>query len=381
MKKYPNWNITLIESEPKLGGHANTIEIDVDGIKNTDDIGFMVFNRKTYPNFIEVIDSIKKDLFKSDMSFSASSNDKTWSSNKPINLKDPIYSLKILYEILKFNKYSTKELLPNETLGSFVNRHKFSKLFLDSYLFPMSCAIWSCDSDTIMNFSAKSFFSFTKNHGLTSVINQPQWLSFKEGSIDYVNYIASIFLKNGNQIFLNSKVDEIIKIDEKYQVKTKNEEFVFDKLILATHTDTSAKLIEKLEDDRKVYLNQIKYTNAKVTVHSDESFMPKDKSLWCSWNTLSFDKELLCTYWINNLQHIKGSKNIFVSLNCNVKDFYYEINLQHPLLDNNALLVRKEIDKINRESNNNLYFIGAWQGHGFHEDGWTSGKVLVNEIL
>ena len=105
MKKYPNWNITLIESEPKLGGHANTIEIDVDGIKNTVDIGFMVFNRKTYPNFIEVIDSIKKDLFKSDMSFSASSNDKTWASNKPINLKDPIYSLKILYEILKFNKF------------------------------------------------------------------------------------------------------------------------------------------------------------------------------------------------------------------------------------------------------------------------------------
>ena len=341
----------------------------------------MVFNRKTYPNFIELTDLIKTDLFKSDMSFSATKDSKTWSSNKPVDYRNIFFNLKVLYEILKWNKYSNKELLPNETLGSFIERHKFSKLFLDSYLLPMSCAIWSCDSDTIMNFSAESFFSFTKNHGLTSVIGHPQWLSFKNGSVDYVKYITSLFLKNGNEIFLNSKVNDIMKLDEKYHVITNNHEFLFDKLILATHTDTSAKLIENLNDERKFYLEQIKYANAKVTLHSDESFMPEHKSLWCSWNTMSFDKNLSCTYWINSLQHIDGEKNIFVSLNCDVKNYYYETQLQHPLLDNNALLVRKEIDKLNRENNKNLYFIGAWQGHGFHEDGWVSGKVLVNEIL
>jgi len=375
MKKFPNYKISLFESEEKLGGHASTISVLNDNV----DIGFMVFNRKTYPNFINFIDEIKFDLHKSNMSFSATNENKTWSSEKPINLKMPIYTTKIAYEIIKWNRCAEKQTYENETLGDFLNRHKFSDDFLKNYLLPMSCAIWSCDSETILNFSAFSFLSFIKNHGLTTIMNHPQWLSFIGGSKFYVKYIENLLVKNNHNVYTGTPVKSIVENNDKSYLI--NNELNFDIVILATHTDVSAKIIENLNDQRCELLKKIRYSTAKVSVHSDESLMPSDKSLWCSWNTFSFSDELKCTYWINNLQKIISGKNIFVSLNCDTKNPYYETFLSHPLLDSNALEARELINKITIENNKNLYFIGAWQGHGFHEDGWTSGKILVDEIL
>lgn len=378
MKKYPNWNITLIESESKLGGHANTIKVNIDGVENKTDIGFMVFNRKTYPNFIEFTDKINADLFKSNMSFSATNNNKTWSSNKPFHLKNIVHNSKIFLEILKWNKCANRPSLENETLGSFIERNRFSKDFLENYLLPMSCAIWSCDSNTILNFSASSFLSFINNHGLSTLTNHPEWLSFIGGSKNYVNYIENLLITNGNQILLNTPVRTVKKDKDVYII---NDDIKFNKLIFATHTDISSELIKELNDPRAEYLKKIKYSPSKISVHSDESFMPIDKKLWCSWNTMSFEKNLICTYWINNLQYVKSNKNIFVSLNCDVKNSYFETNLSHPLLNSDALDARKKINELTLLNHNDVYFIGAWQGYGFHEDGWTSGKVLVNEIL
>ncbi|MDA9631463.1 FAD-dependent oxidoreductase, partial [Candidatus Pelagibacter sp.] len=45
--------VDLFEKENQFGGHANTLRVKYDSNKEVNvDIGFMVFNQKTYPNLI-----------------------------------------------------------------------------------------------------------------------------------------------------------------------------------------------------------------------------------------------------------------------------------------------------------------------------------------
>ena len=65
--------VDLFEKENQFGGHANTIKVAYDHSKEIAvDIGFMVFNKNTYPNLINFFSENKIEIEKSDMSFSVS---------------------------------------------------------------------------------------------------------------------------------------------------------------------------------------------------------------------------------------------------------------------------------------------------------------------
>ena len=45
------FDLTLFEKEPRVGGHSNTIDIELEEGKVSVDTGFIVFNNKNYPLF------------------------------------------------------------------------------------------------------------------------------------------------------------------------------------------------------------------------------------------------------------------------------------------------------------------------------------------
>ena len=64
--------VDLFEKEDHFGGHSHTIDLNFDTKKVSVDIGFIVFNYKTYPNLINFFKENKIEIEKSDMSFSVS---------------------------------------------------------------------------------------------------------------------------------------------------------------------------------------------------------------------------------------------------------------------------------------------------------------------
>ena len=65
--------VDLFEKEDQFGGHANTLKVQYDLNKEINvDIGFMVFNKNTYPNLINFFLENNIKIEKSDMSFSVS---------------------------------------------------------------------------------------------------------------------------------------------------------------------------------------------------------------------------------------------------------------------------------------------------------------------
>ena len=150
------------------------------------------------------------------------------------------------------------------------------------------------------------------------------------------------------------------------------------------HTDQSSKIIKNLDKNLSELLNKFRYQNNLAYLHFDQSLMPKNKLIWSSWNySTNSQKQISCiTYWMNRLQNLDIDKNIFVTLNPIqipkenkiIKIFKYE----HPIYDKNSLLVQKQIKLY--QGKNNIFFAGAWNGFGFHEDGVKSALNIANKL-
>ena len=46
-----DYDVHLFEQANRLGGHANTVDVDLDGEQYAVDTGFIVFNDRNYPHF------------------------------------------------------------------------------------------------------------------------------------------------------------------------------------------------------------------------------------------------------------------------------------------------------------------------------------------
>ncbi len=123
--------VDLFEKENHFGGHANTIKVAYKPNKEIlIDIGFMVFNKQTYPNLINFFSENKIEIEKSDMSFSVTVENSDLEycgkglggifSNKK-NLFNPKF-LKMFFEILSFYKNCEKieiKKISSITLGEY----------------------------------------------------------------------------------------------------------------------------------------------------------------------------------------------------------------------------------------------------------------------
>src|SRR5579872_6679082 len=65
-------DVTVYERADRVGGHSNTILASVGGRSIPVDTGFIVFNRKTYPNLTALFELLRVPTQVSEMSFGVS---------------------------------------------------------------------------------------------------------------------------------------------------------------------------------------------------------------------------------------------------------------------------------------------------------------------
>ncbi|GFP85279.1 probable fatty acid methyltransferase [Phtheirospermum japonicum] len=322
--------VVLYEKDDRLGGHANTVTVNGTQL----DIGFQVFNRITYPNMMELFESLGVDMEPSDMSFSVSLADGKgceWGTRNGFSSlfaqKKNIFSLqfwKMIREINKFNedgKNYTEELDKNqdldrnETLGHFVRSRGYSDLFEKAFLIPTCASIWSCPAE-IMSLSAYSVLSFLNNHHALQVFNRPQWLIPKHRSQGYVSKVKKELEQKGCQIRTNSEVYSVLTNDEGCTITCKNgSEEVYDACIIAAHAPDALKMLgNQVTLDESRILGAFSYAYSDIYVHHDTNLMPKNRAAWSAWNFLGTkDDKVYITYWLNAVQNIKEKGLPFLS--------------------------------------------------------------------
>ncbi|MEO0401916.1 MAG: FAD-dependent oxidoreductase [Pseudomonadota bacterium] len=388
--------VTLIEAEPRLGGHARTIMAGKRGDQPVD-TGFLVFNYANYPHMAELFGALDVPVVKSNMSFGASidggrleyglaSLDALFAQRS--NLVNPRF-LGMVRDVMRFNKHALR--VANEdktrTTAQFLDALGTGDWFRDYYLLPLSGAIWSTPTEKIMDFPAHAMIQFFENHALLNATGQHQWYTVDGGSIEYVRRLEAAMLGNGVDIRLGTAVQSVRRTPMGAEVKMWGADWEgFDEVIFATHSDDSLSLLADPSDAESAALGAVKYQPNDIVLHCDESIMPKRRQTWSSW-VYTEDKgaqtdRIDLTYWINSLQPVPMDDPHFVTLNTKriIRDelIYDQTVLRHPVYDLAALAAQDTVRAMN--GRNNTWFCGAWMRHGFHEDGLSSAVDVVRAL-
>ena len=388
--------VDLFEKENQFGGHTNTVKVIYNNKKEIAvDIGFMVFNQKTYPNLINFFSENKIEIEKSDMSFSVSVSGSDIEycgksiqgifSNKK-NLFNPKF-IKMFFEIISFYKNCEKidiEKNNSKTLGEYLKEIKISDYFINYHIIPMVSAIWSMPPYEASQMPLIFFLNFFKNHGLFKLKDRPQWYTVANRSKTYVNKVIN---QISGENFKNYNINKIVRSDlgAKVFYGEDNEFFDYDKVVIATHADEALKIIENPTADEVLILKNFKYRENVAIIHFDETIMPINKKAWCSWNssmsTNNIEKTTV-TYWLNQLQNLKIDKDIFLTINpfreIPSDKTFKKLIYTHPYYDVEALSNQNKLYKI--QNKKNTLFCGSYFGYGFHEDGIKSSIEMLKTL-
>ena len=389
-------DVTLFEADSQLGGHSNTVDVDLGDWSGPVDTGFIVFNHVNYPNLVRLFDELGVKTKLSDMHFSVSIADgkREFTGRNLLagagNWMRPRH-WKMVRQAIRFvdvgNKIYGDRVDPTLTVGDFLDAHDLNSPFAEDFLLPSSAAIWSSSTEGFRDFPLASFLRFFKNHGLMQNGLTVQWYTVDGGSREYVNRIVQAL--GPGRVRPGSPVVEVERGPHSVRLKTaEGFEDLFDDVILACHSDQALKILgsEATEAERCV-LGNLKYQKNHAVLHTDASLMPRDRSLWGAWNYLSRDygntgSPVAVTYHMNDLQGLDSPRPVFVTLNpyqepaANrvIERFAYD----HPLFDQAALDAQSQLAAL--QGINRTWFAGAYAGYGFHEDGCQAGLSVASAL-
>ncbi|XVF28546.1 hypothetical protein REPUB_Repub15cG0039000 [Reevesia pubescens] len=140
-------------------------------------------------------------------------------------------------------------------------------------------------------------------------------------------------------------------------------------------------------------LGAFQYVYSDIFLHRDKNLMPKNPAAWSAWNFLgSTEKKVCLTYWLDvlqvgclqcmNLQNLgETSLPFLVTLNPDYtpQNTFLKWRTGHPVPSVAATKASFELDQI--QGKRGIWFCGAYQGYGFHEDGLKAGMVVANGVL
>jgi uncharacterized protein len=386
-------DITVFEAASHIGGHTHTHDIELFGKSYAVDTGFIVFNNRTYPNFIAMLEAAKVAWQPSNMSFSVHCeksgleyNGTSFNSlfaQRRNFFKPSFYSM--IRDILRFNKTSLELLNDgNEiSLGHYLAQQDFSSTFIHHYIVPMGAAIWSTDAAQMMQFPARFFVRFFHHHGFLTVNDRPQWLTVAGGSARYVEALTKPFK---HKIKLNTPIASVRRLKNSVKVKPqRGDEQSFDYVFFACHSNQALGMLNDANMQEREILSAIPYQENTVFLHHDASVLPNKKRAWAAWNYHLPAKELnkvAVTYYMNILQNLQSPEPILVTLNhtdlINPAKVIKRLTYTHPVytLAGAAAQARHaQISGVNRTG-----YAGAYWRNGFHEDGVVSALEALKHF-
>lgn len=378
---HKQFDITLFEKNDYLGGHTHTVDVNTEHGDYAVDTAFIVFNPKTYPNFIKLLEQLNVAIQTSNMSFSFSSEQHglEYSGdglNQLFAQRKNIYNLKflrLLKDIYSFNRSAKAFLMSpkDELLEDFVSKKRYGNWFTPCYLIPLAAAIWSSPPQDIGQIPAQFILDFYHNHGLLDLFKRPQWYVIKGGSREYIRALTKPFADN---ILLNTPVNHVIRHDDRVVIETTQDQYTFDGVVMACHSDQALQLLANPSDDEQRILSAIPFFDNNVILHTDHRVLPNSQRAWASWNyRQNHDQKPSLTYYMNKLQSIEAPVSFCVSVNeediaeDKIIDTYH---YQHPMYSKESVAAKAQHGLINNTQR--TFYCGAYWGNGFHEDGVVS---------
>ncbi|MEM7338177.1 MAG: FAD-dependent oxidoreductase [Actinomycetota bacterium] len=393
----PEHDTVLFEADERLGGHANTIEVDDPAAGPLGvDTGFIVHNDRNYPNLCRLFDELDIAVIDTEMSFAVTDRPSgfTYRATNPNTLfadRSNLTSVRMwrmVYDIFRFYRRANRYLSEgrdDQTLAEFVADGSYGDEFVDLHLIPMGAAVWSADPRTFDQFPASALFRFLANHGLLSVGDRPQWRTVAGGSRRYVRAVAERFrgdVRTGTPV--HRVTTDSNGVEVRFGSGGEQSEH-FDRVVLCCHSDDALRMLADATDTERAVLGAIGYRTNTATLHTDVALLSPQRRAWAAWNYDRLgpdDADPAVTYDLTTLQRLPGEHRYLVTLNSDARidpaSILHQVTYRHPEFNRAATDAQARFDEI--DGTRGVHYAGAYWGYGFHEDGMVAGLRACERI-
>jgi predicted NAD/FAD-binding protein len=381
----PRHEVVLFEASGRAGGHVHTVDVQEPEGPLAVDTGFIVFNDRTYPNFIKLLGRLGVASQESDMSFSVRSDRRDLEYGggslsalfaQRRNLLSPRF-LRMVLDVLRFYREAPalKDEGPEVELLAWLGERGYSEAFVEDHLLPMVGAVWSSNREGARGFPARFLARFLDNHGLLQLRHRPAWRTIRGGSRTYVEAILDGFR---GELRLACPVAGVRREEGAVLLRPAGAAPErFDHAILACHADQALRMLDDPSPPERELLGAFPYRDNEVVLHGDERVMPRRRRAWSSWN-YHLDDEARAgasvTYWMNGLQRLATSRPYFVTLNrpeaLAPEKVVQRLEYQHPVFTPAGVGAQARHGEL--LGHRRTSYCGAYWRNGFHEDGVVS---------
>ncbi len=385
--------VHVFERDSRVGGHTNTVMVDSPSGPVPIDTGFIVHNERTYPRFCRLMAALGVETQPSDMSFAVTTPGAAFEySSRGLrgffaqrrNLFSPRH-YHLLREIVRFNREAPDVLSDPAgdamTLGEFLDRGRYARVFVDRYLVPMAGAIWSMAPDVMREFPVLTLVRFMHHHGMLGLTTHPAWKVIRGGSQAYLAPLTAPFR---DRIRTGVTITSVDRADDGVTVRFSDRpEEQFDEVVFGCHGDQILPLLAHPTAAERDILGHFRTSRNETCLHTDASLLPGRPAARASWNYRLGDAgRVTVTYHMNRLQSLTTREDYCVTLNADdtidpgrvLRRMVYE----HPLYTRDAIRAQERWSEISGK--HRTHFCGAYWFYGFHEDGVRSGMRVAEAL-
>jgi len=400
--------VELFEAEARAGGHANTVIIaGPNGVPTPLDVGFIVYNERTYPGFTRLLSELGVTTRSSDMSFSVRFEEDGYEFSSRgargyFAQRRNLLSVRhwwLLAEVVRFQRDARRALrhgdLQDTSFAEYLRHRKFSRTFRERLILPLLASTWSNAPAHILDFPAHYLFTFLETHGVLAPNSIPEWRWIEGGARTYVDRIVAA-LPDG-AVHLGTPVLRVSRSEGGACVAFADpqagvEEREFDAVVIACHSDQALRILADADPGEAAALAGLRYEPTHVVLHTDGRLLPRRAHAQAAWNYHAAThadvgaNRLTMTYDLNRLQGMGAAAvdgpQFCVSTNAadlvDPSAVLAEFEYAHPVYSRETLAAQARLREIN--GRRHVYFAGAYMGYGFHEDGLQSGVDVARRL-
>ena len=300
-------DVTLYEKTGRVGGHAHTIEVDLDGNTVKVESGFEFFSDAMFPTFVQLLNVLGLELRRYPLTATIYTTDHRqntllppyregkiiWSGFRPT----PLSHLVRLQRALSIAERVASTPDTSLTVEQFFDCLPFAQAFKDEFLWPFFLTQWCVEPDEFKTFSAYNAVKYaTRIRG--GNLTPPRAIAIAGGTQAYIKKLAQscgrTTIKTSATIRSITRSNEVYVVEEADGCCSE-----FDHLIVATGARDAYRLLTGLSDARAICgeLSNIDTFKTVIAIHGDQRWMPAQEKNWSVVNVRYDGKHASSTVW------------------------------------------------------------------------------------
>ena len=363
--------VTLFERQPAVGMGAHSFEFQ----GQPGDVPSRMLNRLLWPRLLELYDDLGIEVSPVDpgQTFYDASGQVYLTldeSYRPWNLLTSMLSAKsrrILSDaerLMRTGGEALDRLTQDVSFGEFLGDERYSEDFVYGFLYPtLSSTVCTCSYEALDRYPAQLVLDVLQRlTGVDVGTEPPKLLRVARGT----KSVEHRLLASVDEVLTGTRVDCVQRLEDGVSIEFLGQTRKFDHVVMATQANTGLRLVSDLRSQERELLGSVEYETVHVCVHDDTSWMPAQRRNWRTFNMRVHRgqaRHASCTVWMNRFHHWESaSPDQFQT----ISDVRPEpsngtsLRLQRPVVNRFSFANWALLDRLHRESERRLWFVGSW---------------------